>query len=80
MISLARSADFGIGEIKELLGQFAGESPPNIIWQRFAVQKLAELHKKMRDMLALKTALEDTLNCRCPSLASCDVINQSAFI
>ena len=78
LISLARSADFGIHEIKELLGQFAGDSPPNIIWQRFASQKLAELDKKIQDMLALRKAMGDTLNCLCPDLANCDFINQSA--
>lgn len=77
LISLARSADFGINEIKELLGQFAGDSPPNIIWQRFASQKLEELDRKIEDMLALRKAMGDTLNCLCPNLANCDVINQS---
>jgi MerR family transcriptional regulator, redox-sensitive transcriptional activator SoxR len=77
LISLARSADFGINEIKELLGQFSGESPPNIVWQRFASQKLAELDKKIEDMLALRKAMGDTLNCLCPNLANCDVLNQS---
>jgi MerR family transcriptional regulator, redox-sensitive transcriptional activator SoxR len=77
LISLARSADFGISEIKELLGQFSGDSPPNIVWQRFASQKLAEMDKKIEDMLALRKAMGDTLNCLCPNLANCDVLNQS---
>lgn len=78
LISLARSAGFGISEVKELLGQFAGDGPPNIVWQRFASQRLAELDKKIQDMLALKEAMRDTLDCRCPNLANCDLINQSA--
>jgi MerR family transcriptional regulator, redox-sensitive transcriptional activator SoxR len=77
LISLARSADFGISEIKELLGQFSGDSPPNTVWQRFASQKLAELDKKIEDMLALRKAMGDTLNCLCPNLANCDVLNHS---
>jgi MerR family transcriptional regulator, redox-sensitive transcriptional activator SoxR len=77
LISLARSADFGISEIKELLGQFSGDSPPNTVWQRFASQKLAELDKKIEDMLALRKAMGDTLNCLCSNLANCDVLNHS---
>ncbi len=80
LISLARSADFGINEIKELLGQFSVDSPPNIVWQRFASQKLAELDKKIEGMLVLRKAMGDTLTCLCPNLANCDVLNQSQLM
>jgi MerR family transcriptional regulator, redox-sensitive transcriptional activator SoxR len=71
VIRLAQNAGYSIAEIHTLLHEFPAETTPSERWQTLAVQKIVELEKRMQDLIVIKSLLEHTLECACPSLDDC---------
>ena len=71
LIRMAQQAGFTIAEIQSLLYDFPDDAPPSERWQRMANQKLEEIEEQMRSLEAMKSLLEQTLQCQCHTLEEC---------
>lgn len=71
VIRLAQNAGYSIAEIYTLLHEFPADTTPSERWQALAAQKIVELEARMQDLMAMKSLLEHTLGCACPSLNDC---------
>jgi len=71
VIRLAQQAGYSIAEIQMLVHNFPVDAPPSVRWQTLAQQKLKELDERMKDIQAMKSLLEQTLLCQCPTLGAC---------
>ena len=71
VIRLAQNAGYTIAEIHTLLHDFPVDATPSERWQTLAPQKLVELDARMQSLIAMKSLLEHTLQCACPSLDDC---------
>ncbi len=71
VIRLAQQAGYSIAEIQMLVHDFPADAPPSMRWQALAEQKLQELDERMRNIQAMKSLLEQTLLCQCPTLDAC---------
>lgn len=71
VIRLAQQAGYSIVEIQMLVHDFPADAPPSVRWQALAQQKLDELDKRMRNLQAMKSLLEQTLLCQCVTLEAC---------
>lgn len=71
VIRLAQNAGYTIAEIHTLLHEFPIDTTPSERWQALAAQKLVELEARMQSLIAMKSLLEHTLECACPSLDDC---------
>jgi len=74
VIRLAQNAGYTIAEIHTLLHEFPVDATPSERWQALAAQKLAELDARMQSLIAMKSLLEHTLQCACPSLDDCGYV------
>lgn len=72
LIRLALQAGFSIGETRTFLCGFSGDTPPAARWRALAVRKLEEVNALMERAQRMKTLLESSFHCRCPSLADCE--------
>lgn len=80
VIRLAQHAGFTIAEIRTLLHEFPVNTPPSVRWQALAGHKITEIDAMMRQMQAMKTLLENTLQCACDTLEDCGGEIQQAAI
>jgi MerR family redox-sensitive transcriptional activator SoxR len=71
IIRLAQQAGYTIAEIQVLVHDFPADAPPSMRWQAMAQQKLGELDEQLKNIQAMKTLLEQTLECQCASLEEC---------
>src|SRR5262249_5974562 len=78
LIQLAQRAGFTVKEIRVLLYDFPAETPPSVRWQKLSSPKLDEVNALLARVTAMKTLLERTLECQCPTLETCaSGINES---
>jgi MerR family redox-sensitive transcriptional activator SoxR len=73
VIRLAQQAGFTIAEIQTLLHGFPANTPPSKRWQTLAVEKIVELEEMIVQIRAMKSMLEETLQCKCATLEECAV-------
>ncbi len=71
IIRLAQSAGLTLAEIDTLLHGFSLDTPPSQRWQSLAGPKLNELDDLLAHILSMRTVLESTLACDCPTLEDC---------
>lgn len=71
IIRLAQRAGLSIAEIHILLHDFPVDTPPSERWQTLAVTKIAELDARIQQLQEMKTLLEQTMLCHCPTMESC---------
>ncbi len=71
LIRLVQRAGFTMKEIRLLLYDFPADTPPSVRWQRLSSPKLEEVDALLARVIAMKTLLERTLKCQCPTLDTC---------
>ncbi len=76
LIRMARSAGLTIAEIQTLVNDFPVDTPPSERWETLATQKIVELDAMINSVQAMKSVLEQTLQCHCPTLDHCAGLSQ----
>ncbi len=71
VIQLAQQAGLTLAEIQMLLHGFPVDMPPSERWRRLSAAKLIELDDKLTRLQAMRSMVEKTLNCQCPTLDDC---------
>lgn len=71
VIRMAQHAGLTIAEIQTLLHDFPVDSPPSERWQALAVTKIVELDDLIKQIQAMKSLLEQTLQCHCSTIEEC---------
>jgi MerR family transcriptional regulator, redox-sensitive transcriptional activator SoxR len=77
-IGVARSAGFGIEELRQIFSGIREREAPSAIWQRFAEQKLREVDELILRANAMRRLLEEGLRCGCLGVEECVLFGQSA--
>ena len=80
VIRMAQRAGLTIVEIQTLLHDFPTDTPPSERWQALAVNKIAELDDLLNQIQAMKTLLEQTLQCHCATIEDCAAIDPNASV
>lgn len=71
VIRLAQDAGLTIAEIQTLLYDFPTDTPPSVRWRTLATKKIVELDVLLSRVQAMKSLLEQTLQCHCATLEQC---------
>ena len=71
LIHFAQRAGLTVGEIRTLFYEFPAETPASARWQTVSTQKLKEVEALLTKVTLMKTLLERTLKCECPTLDDC---------
>lgn len=71
VIHMGQNAGLTIAEIQTLLHEFPVDTPPSERWQALAVKKIADLDELMNRVQAMKSLLEQTLQCHCSTIDDC---------
>ncbi|MBK8135581.1 MAG: MerR family transcriptional regulator [Chloroflexi bacterium] len=71
VIRMAQQAGLTIAEIQTLLHDFPVDTPPSERWQALAVTKIVELDELIKQLRAMKSLLEQTLQCHCSTIEEC---------
>lgn len=71
LIHFAQRAGLTVGEIRMLFYEFPAETPASARWQTVSTQKLKEAEALLAKVTMMKTLLERTLECECPTLDDC---------
>ena len=71
LIQVAQRAGFTVKEIRLLLYDFPAETPPSVRWHTLSSPKLDEVNALLARVTTMKTLLERTLECQCPTLETC---------
>lgn len=79
VIRMAQHAGFTIAEIQTLLHDFPVDTPPSERWQGLASKKIVELNELINRVQAMKSLLEQTLQCHCSTLEECAVEDRQAI-
>lgn len=79
VIRMAQHAGFTIAEIQTLLHDFPVDTPPSERWQGLASKKIVELNELISRVQAMKSLLEQTLQCHCSTLDDCAKVEESAY-
>jgi MerR family transcriptional regulator, redox-sensitive transcriptional activator SoxR len=72
LIRIARAAGFTIRETRLLLSGFSANVPPAERWRVLAARKLVEVNALIAQAQRMKSLLENSFHCRCPSLSDCE--------
>jgi MerR family redox-sensitive transcriptional activator SoxR len=72
LIRLARAAGFTIRETRVLLSGFSADVPPAERWRVLAARKIVEVNALLEQAQRMKSLLESSFHCRCPSLSDCE--------
>jgi MerR family redox-sensitive transcriptional activator SoxR len=72
LIRIARAAGFTIRETRILLSGFSANVPPAERWRVLAARKLVEVNALIDQAQRMKSLLENSFHCRCPSLSDCE--------
>ncbi|HZO23308.1 MAG TPA: MerR family transcriptional regulator [Steroidobacteraceae bacterium] len=72
IIKLALEAGFSIAETRIFLSGFSKETPPAARWRALATRKLEELNALMDRTQQMRSLLESSFHCGCPSLEDCE--------
>ena len=71
IIELAKNAGFTIAETRRLLHGFSSDTEPGERWRALAVEKMAELDRRINEARRMRQVLEAATRCRCPSFEDC---------
>ena len=71
LIHFAQRAGLTVGEIRTLFYEFPAGTPASARWQSVSTQKLEEVEALLAKVTMMKTLLERTLECECPTLDDC---------
>lgn len=71
VIRMAQQAGLTLAEIQDLLHGFSSDTPPSERWQTVAPQKIDELDDLIQRVQAMKSILEQTLQCECATIDDC---------
>lgn len=71
LIRLAQQVGFSIKEIQTLINDFPENTPPSTRWQTLATDKLDQLNAQIIQIQAMKTLLNEILDCHCTSIDDC---------
>jgi MerR family transcriptional regulator, redox-sensitive transcriptional activator SoxR len=72
LICLAREAGFTIGETRTFVSGFSAATPPAARWRLLAARKLEEIERLIERARRMRSLLETSFRCRCPTLADCE--------
>lgn len=72
LIRLTLAAGFTISETRTFLSGFAADTAPAARWRALAARKLDEVNALMERVRLMKSLLETSFQCRCPSLSDCE--------
>ncbi|HET9390940.1 MAG TPA: MerR family DNA-binding transcriptional regulator [Steroidobacteraceae bacterium] len=72
IIGLALDAGFTVGETRMFLSGFSRDTPPAARWRALAARKLEEVNALMQRAQQMKSLLESSFHCHCPSLQDCE--------
>lgn len=72
IIRLALDAGFTVGETRMFLSGFSKDTPPAARWRALATRKLDEVSALMQRAQQMKSLLESSFHCQCPSLQDCE--------
>jgi MerR family transcriptional regulator, redox-sensitive transcriptional activator SoxR len=71
MVSLAKRVGFTLAETRIVLRGFSEKTPPPQIWRELAARKLPEVEQMLAEATAMKSVLEQGLDCDCLTLDDC---------
>lgn len=71
IISVAKSLDFTLDEIRQLFEGVSEKSAPTKIWREFARVKLDDIEKQILRANQLRDMLNSGLTCKCLKLSDC---------
>ena len=71
LIHLAQQAGFSLEEIQTLLYGFPVSTSPTERWRALSGAKLIELDELLAHLQTMKSMVERTLQCQCPTLDDC---------
>jgi MerR family redox-sensitive transcriptional activator SoxR len=71
VIRMGQQVGFSIAEIQTLVHEFPSDTPPSKRWEALAGRKITELDVLAKQIIMMKTMLEQTLNCECATLEDC---------
>jgi MerR family transcriptional regulator, redox-sensitive transcriptional activator SoxR len=71
VIRMGQNAGLTIAEIQMLLHEFPVDTPPSERWHALAVRKIADLNEQISRVQAMKSLLEQTLQCHCATIDEC---------
>ena len=74
VIQVAQQAGFTMAEIGVLLHGFAADVAPSARWRALAQQKLPEVEALIQRAQAMKSLLEEGLNCGCLEFSACVIV------
>ena len=72
IIQVARNAGFTISETRAFLTGYPSSTIPSARWQKLAERKIQELDLRIAEVMKMKTLLESSFHCRCPSIEDCE--------
>jgi hypothetical protein len=75
---VARSAGFGIEELRQIFSGIRDREAPSAVWQRFTEQKLREVDDLIARANEMRRLLEEGLRCGCLGVDECVLFGQSA--
>jgi MerR family transcriptional regulator, redox-sensitive transcriptional activator SoxR len=77
-IGVARSAGFGIEELRQIFSGIRDRQAPSVVWQWFAEQKLREVDALIARANEMRRLLEEGLRCGCLGVEECVLFGQAA--
>lgn len=77
VIRMGQNAGLTIAEIQTLLHEFPVDTSPSERWQALAVKKIADLDELMNRVQAMKSLLEQTLQCHCVTIDDCASLEEN---
>ncbi len=77
-IGVARSAGFGIEELRQIFSGIRDREAPSAVWRRFAEQKLHEVDAVIERANEMRGLLEVGLRCGCLGVEECVLFGQAA--
>ena len=73
IIQVSKDAGFTLDEVRTLLDGFSSANPPSRQWKEMARRKIPLVEAQIRKAEAMKSLLEDGLECDCLDLNDCTV-------
>jgi MerR family redox-sensitive transcriptional activator SoxR len=71
LIHFAQRAGLTVREIRALFYEFPADTPASARWHSVSTQKLKEVEALLAKVTMMKSLLESTLQCECPTLDDC---------
>ena len=74
VVRMAQEAGFSLEEVRALLHGYPDDTPAGERWADLARRKIPEVDALIARLQAVRTALEESLRCGCPTLDACAAI------